>query len=241
VASCFHATAESEHADIRRLGFKQPIMIIPNGIDIPNALEKVKREQRTLLFLGRIHPKKGLDILLKAWEAVHKNFPEWKLKIVGNDDGYYGSNGYLDKLKKMARMLFLDRIEFCGSAYGQEKKLTYHNADLFVLPTYSENFGMTVAEALACGTPTIVSMGAPWEGLSSNKAGWWIEIGVDPLIVCLQNALSRSYNELLEMGMNGRRWMECEFSWHNIGSQITETYRWLSDRSLPKPPWVRLD
>ncbi|MDP1614646.1 MAG: glycosyltransferase, partial [Methylococcales bacterium] len=88
--SCFHATAESEYEDIRRMGFRQPVAVIPNGIDIPDLLPKVNSETRTLLFLGRIHPIKGLDMLLTAWQAVQSRFPDWRLQIVGPDN-----NGYL--------------------------------------------------------------------------------------------------------------------------------------------------
>ena len=100
---------------------------------------------------------------------------------------------------------------------------------------------MTVAESLAAGTPVIVSKGAPWSGMDQNDAGWWIEIGVDPLVACLKDALSSSPVELAAMGENGRAWMERDFLWDGIGAKMAATYRWLCDRSLPVPAWVRLD
>lgn len=236
-ATCFHATAECEYEDIRQLGFKQPVCIVPNGIDVPpNQEKRWGNDKRRLLFLGRIHPKKGMDILLRAWQAVESRFPDWELQVVGPDN-----NGYLAEMQELAKRLQLKRVVFTGVLYGEEKLRAYREASLFVLPTYSENFGLTVGEALAVGTPAIVSRGAPWAGLESYGAGWWIEIGVEPLVICLEEALSCSTENLVEMGRRGRSWMEAEFSWGHIGRQMAETYRWLLDRSLPVPHCVRLD
>jgi glycosyltransferase involved in cell wall biosynthesis len=240
-ATCFHATAESEYHDIRRLGFHQPVTIIPNGIDLPTLPDRLPSEQRTLLFLGRIHPKKGLDILLRAWRAVQNSFPNWRLVIAGSDDGYHGTSGYLDEIKAQAQQLGLKRLEFPGPLYGERKLQAYRNADLFVLPTYSENFGMTVAESLSLGTPAIVSKGAPWSGLDQENAGWWIEMALDPLIACLNDAMSRSAAELAVMGERGLSWMRREFCWEEIGARMAATYRWLCHKTLPVPAWFRLD
>lgn len=230
--SSFHATAKTEYEDIRRMGFRQPVAVIPNGIDIPDLLPKNKGVTRTLLFLGRVHPKKGLDLLLPAWQVVQDRFPDWQLQIVGPDN-----NGYLTKMQKLAMALRLKRVEFRGSLSGEKKAQAYRMADLFVLPTYSENFGMTVAEALAAGTPAIVSTGAPWEGLNPRGAGWWIDIGVDPLVACLVKALAMSPDTLAEMGLRGREWMQTEYSWARIGEQMALTYRWLLSGDK-KPEWV---
>lgn len=231
--SCFHATAESEHDDIRRMGFRQPIAIIPNGIDIPKLPPKGNLvNSQTLLFLGRIHPVKGLDILLPAWQAVQDRFPAWNLRIVGPDN-----RGYLSQMHQLARQLKLRRIEFSGPLHGDAKWLAYGKADLFVLPTYSENFGIAVAEALAAGTPAVVTKGAPWSGLTKQGAGWWIDIGVDSLVACLEEAMSRSASELAEMGYRGREWMTAEYSWVRISEQMAETYRWVVYGGT-KPAWV---
>ncbi len=240
-AACFHATAESEYEDIRRLGFRQPVTIIPNGVDIPCLAPKKPGRSRTLLFLGRLHSKKGLDMLLPAWQAVQNRFREWRIVIAGSDVDYYGKSGYLEEMRLLAQKLGLERVEFVGNLYGTEKTQAYRDADIFVLPTYSENFGMTVAEALAAGTPAIVSKGAPWEGLATRQAGWWIDIGIGPLVACLEDALGRSPDNLEQMGLRGRGWMEAEFSWAHFGAQMAETYRWLLDKSLPVPDWVRVD
>lgn len=221
-AACLHATAAAEYDDIRRMGFRQPVAIIPNGIDIPELQPKAEKDYRTLLFLGRVHPVKGLDMLLPAWRVVQDRFPDWHLKIVGPDN-----RGHLGEMRRLASELLLERIEFSGGLFGAQKWQAYRDADLFVLPTYSENFGMSVAEALAAGTPTIVSKGAPWSGLDTRKAGWWIDIGIDPLVACLEQALAESSNSLTAMGLRGRDWMEEEYSWMHVGRQMVETYYWI--------------
>ncbi len=230
--SCFHATALNEYEDIRRHKFNQPVAVVPNGVDIPEYLNYEKTRERTLLFLSRIHPKKGIDNLLNAWKIVRSKFPEWELKIVGPDNF-----GHLDEMKKLSAKLKLSRVEFTGPLFGQEKQMAYQQADLFVLPTYSENFGLAVAEALAAGTPAIVTKGAPWEGLNTHGAGQWIDIGVDPLVASLEDMMSRSREELTQMGVNGREWMKRDFSWDKIGAQMVETYQWMLGQAS-KPDWV---
>ena len=231
--ACFHATADSEYEDIRRMGFHQPVAVIPNGVDVPERVPKTKSDSRTLLFLSRIHPKKGLDILLPAWRAVQDRFADWRLRIVGP-----GKKAYFDQVNRLASELHLNRVEFVGPLYGKEKTVAYGQADLFVLPTYSENFGMSVAEALAAGTPVIVTKGAPWGKMETVDCGWWIDIGVDALVACLEDALSRSEDELNEMGLRGRRWMEAEFSWSQVARKMVKTYQWILDRQT-KVEWVK--
>ena len=233
--ACFHATCESELGDIRRAGFRQPVCIIPNGIDVPKLERWAVDGRRKLLFLGRIHPIKGVDLLLHAWRAVGPSFPDWELVVAGPDN-----RGYLPRMKALAAELDLQRVAFCGPLYGEEKLRAYREAELFVLPTHSENFGMTVAEALAAGTPAIATHGAPWAGLEQHGAGWWIEIGVDPLVACLEEALSRPRDELAARGIRGRQWMHKEFSWERVGVMMDQTYRWLLSGGEP-PTWVRLD
>jgi glycosyltransferase involved in cell wall biosynthesis len=234
--TCFHATAESEYCDIRRMGFKQPVAIIPNGIDIPTALPKQPyRKYRTLLFLGRIHPIKGLDMLLPAWAAVQQRFPDWQLKIVGPDN-----DGYLQEMKKLAIELNLERIEFTGALFDQEKWEAYQNAELFVLPTYSENFGISVAEALAVGIPAIVTKGAPWQNLEAHHAGWWIDTNIDALTSSLECALKLSNDQLEAMGKQGKKWMEDEFSWQQIAHMMNKTYEWVIEGGTP-PEWIKFD
>ena len=234
-ATCFHATAESEFEDIRRVGFHQPVCIIPNGVDIPGLSAQVSgsKTMRRLLFLGRVHPTKGVDLLLRAWSVVASRFADWQLEIVGPDNV-----GYLSAMQQLASDLKLPRVSFRGPLFGEDKVRAYQEADIFVLPTHSENFGLTVAEALASGTPAIVSRGAPWTGLEQHGAGWWIDIGVDPLVACLEQALVCSTEQLTAMGNSGRQWMQDEYSWDHIARMTLITYQWILDGGKP-PEWVK--
>jgi glycosyltransferase involved in cell wall biosynthesis len=234
-AQCLHATGEGECNDIRRFGLRQPICIIPNGVDIPRQYSGLKSARPILLFLGRIHPIKGIDILLYAWNAVQHRFPDWELHIAGPHEGDYSA-----AMQALAVDLRLERIVFRGPLYGDAKIEAYMAASVVVLPTHSENFGMTVAEALAAGTPVVVSKGAPWAKLPEQGAGWWVEIGVDPLVSCLEQALATAPKRLKEMGQAGREWMKRDFAWEQIGSRFLDTYRWLHEGGVV-PPWVKFD
>ena len=230
--TCFHATSMTEYYDIRMQGFTQPVAIIPNGIDIPPYEKLIKGPLKTVLFLGRIHPIKGLDMLLPAWKVLQDRHPDWTLRILGPDH-----RGYLGKMKTLARELDLTRVEFLEPVTGVEKAKELAGADLFILPSYSENFAISVAEALASGLPAIVTKGAPWDGLVRHRAGWHIDIGSNALIEAFDLAMNLSRGELEQMGLRGRQWMIDEFAWERIAYQMTETYAWiLGARDMPE--WV---
>jgi glycosyltransferase involved in cell wall biosynthesis len=231
---CFHATAESEYRDIRAAGLRAPVAIIPNGIDIGPARSRTPTEngRRRLLFLGRLHPVKGIDLLLHAWHRIESSFPDWELHIVGG-----GEPIHVKQLNQLAGNLGVRRVYFVGPAFGADKTRQFQQAELFVLPSHSENFGVAVAEALAHGMPVIVTKGAPWPGLATKDCGWWIETGETPLANCLRSALALSPEQLSEKGYRGRQWMEQEFSWNQVGYKMLETYRWLLGGGTT-PAWV---
>jgi glycosyltransferase involved in cell wall biosynthesis len=232
---CFHATAENEYQEIRRAGLRGPVAIIPNGIELRPKIVRTECGPRRLLFLGRIHPKKGIDVLLRAWGQIEPRFSEWELRIIGKDE-----LGYQARMQELSRTLGLKRVSFPGPAYGEQKAEEYKNAHLFVLPTHSENFGIAVAEALAWGLPAIVSKGAPWSGLEEKGCGWWIEKGVAPLVDCLASALALPPVQLYEKGQRGRLWIEQEFSWERVGRMMYETYSWLIGGGQ-SPSWVLVE
>ena len=233
-ADCLHATGPSELADCRRKGLLMPVASIPNGVDIP-VLRDVTREPsaaRKLLFLARVHPIKNVPTLLQAWRQVQDGAPDWELHVVGPDEG-----GHTRELKAQTQALGAERVHFRGAVLGEEKRRVFEDADLYVLPSHSENFGVSVAEALSYAVPSIVTTGAPWGGLETHGCGWWVDPQVEPLSHCLRNALGLSDAELQEMGRKGRAWMERDFSWDRVGRQMSATYEWLVGGG-PAPQWV---
>ncbi len=221
--SCFHATAESEAREIRSHGFRQPIAVVPNGVDVPTEIERGPRAKE-VLYLGRIHPKKGIDVLLHAWGRIEDSCPGWSLRIAGPDNG-----GYLSDMMSLSRSLSIKRASFDGELLGPERDEAYRRASLFVLSTRNENFGMTVAEALSRGTPAIVTTGAPWSGLRTHGCGWWIDQGVDPLARALKEAMALDPGALADMGERGWRWVNEEFSWRSVGRDMEAVYRWVAE------------
>ena len=222
-ASLLHATSEQEAQSFRDRRLSAPIAIIPNGVDAVERTQnpKADRDKRTALFLSRLHPKKGLPMLLEAWARVK---PEnWILNIVGPDEG-----GHRADLERQATLLGLaDRVRFSGPLKGALKAQAFHEANLFVLPTHSENFGIAVAEAMAHGLPVITTHAAPWELLETERCGWWVPVSVDGIAAALDDATRKSPEELIAMGERGRAVVAERFAWDRIASEFIDCYRWV--------------
>ncbi|MGJ1242297.1 glycosyltransferase [Sphingobacterium siyangense] len=236
-AACLHATALSEAEAIRRLGYKNPIAVIPNGInlsDYPVKESILIKEKRKILFLSRIHPKKGIELLIDAWEGADEYIKAgWEIEIVGN-----GESDYVAALQKIIRDKDLQKqIKIVGPKFGLDKIAVYHSADLFVLPTYSENFGIVIAEALACGIPVITTKGTPWQELEEYNAGKWIDVGVDFLRNALEETLIQDNGTLIEMGRNGRKLIEEKYSIESVAVSFVKLYEWILNRK-DKPEFV---
>jgi glycosyltransferase involved in cell wall biosynthesis len=140
-------------------------------------------------------------------------------------------------MKALARQLALRRVEFRGPLFGQEKLEAYARADAYVLPSWSENFGYTVAEALACGTPAITTRETPWPVLEREGCGWWIDTGGEALAACLREVLATSRAELDRRGNIGRDWVGRELGWSGVGRRMLASYRWLLEGG-DRPDWI---
>jgi glycosyltransferase involved in cell wall biosynthesis len=242
-AALLHATSDSEEHSLRQLGFAQPIAQIPNGIDVPPlSRASAPTRERTILYLGRLHPIKGVDVLIRAWGRISAKHGDARLLIVGP-----GSDAYRGELRSLAAGLDGARIQFRGPAYGEEKARLFRSAAAFALPSRSENFGMAVAEALAHALPVVVSRNAPWAGVATHRCGWWIDADEQALARALEDVLCLPQERLAEMGAAGRDWMQHEFSWPTVADRMIEAYRWvlgMGDRPshvhmAPQllPPW----
>ena len=246
-ATCLRATSMMEVESIRAAGFRNQIALIPNGVEMPPAWAvrestvpagdsdqgegMGERPVKTALFLSRIHPKKGLLNLVDAWRQLAPS--DWRLLIVGPDEG-----GHLAEVQRAVKQAGLGKsVEFPPEAWGDARWNYYRDADLFVLPTFSENFGLVIVEALACGVPVITTHGAPWEELQTRRCGWWIETGVEPLVVALRQAMATAPNELHAMGERGRDLVTQRYAWEPIGEMMAVTLHWLAGRA-PKPEWI---
>lgn len=222
-SSLIHATAQSEVEDIRGMGLSNKVIIAPLGVKIDNRVGHVERVdgKKVLLFVSRVQKKKGLMNLVQAWSQLPSEIKGgWIIRIVGPDQ-----DNHTDELKRLCTELDVEQdFEFVGPKYGDELTREYASADLFVLPTHSENFGSVVIEALAHKVPVICTKGAPWEDLETYKCGWWIDIGVDPLIEALMKAIKMSDEERHNMGTCGEFLVSTRYDWKTICRTLMNAY-----------------
>jgi len=254
-ATCIHALCQSEAESIRAYGLKNPIAVIPNGVVLPNfdrSTSNFERptKKRRLLFLGRIHPKKGLNELIEAWGMVQARGAEWELVIAGWDDG-----GHLDGLKKQASSLGLQwsvdgwepslcqsssALHFVGPKFGEEKDALLRSVDAFVLPSFSEGLPMSVLEAWAYGLPVIMTpqCNIPL-GFDLGAA-----VRIDPEKKSIAEGLRQFFalpeDDQKAMGLRGRRMVEEQFTWEKIADDMCNVYKWVLNGGTP-PDCVRLD
>jgi len=222
-----HATCESELNDIRRLGIRGPVAVIPNGIEIePFGYSSPKKQ---FLYLGRLHPEKGLECLLRAWQLISHNRGEWTLRIVGP-----GKLEYKSLLREYILANDLRGVFFGEPIFGKEKFQEYRNAAYFILPSFTENFGVSVVEALSMKVPSVANKGAPWQDLNKYNCGWWIESGPEALASALVNAINTPEPTRRMMGENGRALVLSKYSVQSTSRMMLDFYEYLlGERSAP--------
>ena len=226
-ALCHHVTADAEGANLLRLGLGVPVRMIPNGVDVPplgaersadRRGNAVRKGQRIALFLGRIYPVKGLPMLVEAWARVRPQ--GWELRIAGPDEA-----GHRAQLENAVSAAGLDGVvSFPGPLEGQDKMSAFLDADVFVLPTHSESFGMVVAEALAHGLPVLTTTGAPWPMLLERDCGWRVDTTVDGIEAGLRRATSCDGEVLQAMGARGRQLVAERFGWEHVAKEFLHLY-----------------
>jgi glycosyltransferase involved in cell wall biosynthesis len=233
-ATAFHATSQEEAAEIRDLGLEQPIAIIPNGIQPPKKVAKPDSNGHArALFLSRIHPKKGLLNLVRAWKAAQPP-SEWELVIAGPDE-----NGHRAEVESLVQRLDLQQqVKFVGEIDDDKKWDLYASAEVFVLPSFSENFGTCVVEALACGVPVITTTGAPWQDLPRLGFGWQSAATVEGVSDSLRQVIKMPKAELRARGAGAADWVRRSFSWDVAARQMISFYEWLQNE-VSRPGFVQ--
>jgi poly(glycerol-phosphate) alpha-glucosyltransferase len=239
-AACLRALSEAEAQSIRACGLRNPICVIPNGVDLPDLRESNAKTQsdnrKTLLYLGRLHPKKNISNLIRAWNETfnsqHGSGERWVLAIAGWDQG-----GYESELKRTATGA---SVVFLGSRFGAEKSECYRTCDAFILPSLSEGLPMTVLEAWAYAKPVLMTpeCNLP-EGFSADAA---LRIGpsAEEIAAGLKQLVEMSDDDRAAMGARGRTLVATRFSWPRIGEQMRAVYEWILG-SGPPPETIRLD
>ena len=237
-ADCIHALCQSEYESIRKFGLKNPVAIIPNGITLPEITTFNRNGNRkTLLFIGRIHPKKGLKELLLGLSTLKKNnskfFDVWNVKIAG-----WSQIGHIDELKRIVQENHLvDYVDFVGEVHGKEKEKLLCEANAFVLPSFSEGLPMSILEAWAYKLPVLMTdyCNIP-EGFSSVSA-IRIEPSAENIANNLETLSSLSNEDLAKMGLNGYSLVKRKFCWEEIAKQTIQLYEYLLNGG-EKPSFV---
>jgi glycosyltransferase involved in cell wall biosynthesis len=302
-AAMFHATAESEAESIReaskRLRDEEskrpkvketiaevPIVVAPNGVDLPDLGRRPGREtieekfpelnfRRWVVFMSRLHPKKGIDVLLRAWARQNVEHGAWSMEH-GEGESRRGERpkdqelersrtadspkangamlsrgqtkdlpvlilagsdliGYRREVEKMVKELGLeDSVVIIGEVQGEMKDTLLANADLFVLPSYSENFGIVVGEAMSWERPVITSTGTPWKEVAEVGAGWWVKPEEESLAEALAEAMDKRPQELEATGAKGRALVEERYTWAAPAAKLVRAYERMFSHSRPE-------
>lgn len=228
VCDLIHSTAETEKTNLLRLGWNDRVCVIPNCVQIDDIeMKRSWKRKKKVLFLSRVHPKKGVYFLIEAVGQMKGDFAGYTFTIAGP-----GEEAYVKELKAQAeRFGVADLFDFIGPVYAEDKWPLYREADLFVLPTWSENFGIVVPEALASGTPVMTTVGTPWAELNEVGCGWCTEIGTEPTKEALHKFLSCSEAELERMGRRGRKLVEEKYTSEAISRQFVNMYKSLMENN----------
>lgn len=237
-ASCIHALTHHEADQIHQLGFRTPVCVIPNGVDIPtddfgvaaNRRSRPSGRRCTLLFLGRVHPKKGLDFLMRIMqelgkeEAGHRLLMRWQLIVAGPDE-----LGTIGALKEICRTLHLDgTVSFVGPVYGLDKRTLLRDADAFVLPSLSEGLPMAVLEAWACGVPVLMTDACNLEVGFQAGAAMRLPTDLRSAAVALAAFLDLSDAQRRQMGERGAALVNEIYTWESVADKFLEVYGWIS-------------
>jgi glycosyltransferase involved in cell wall biosynthesis len=250
-AACLRALCQAEAQSIRAYGMRNPICVIPNGVDLPD-LSKVPTLQahafaegrKVLLYLGRLHPKKNVANLIRAWKQILNSHPStrayWVLAIAG-----WSQRGYEQKLKHLAGDLDTvatpehASIAFLGSRFGTDKNECYRACDAFIMPSLSEGLPMTVLEAWAHAKPVLMTPECNLPEGFGGEAALQIGTGPEEIAAGLKQVIEMSDDDRRAMGNRGRDLAATTFSWPRIGEQMCSVYEWVLGGGPPSEVIVK--
>jgi glycosyltransferase involved in cell wall biosynthesis len=237
-ASIIHVTEPAELSGVASMGLGPKSRLVPNGVDLdefsaPSKASKIIEKNRFdpkkkhVLFMSRIDRKKGLIYLVRSWIELSKQFTEWDLVIAGpiQDLKYFKE---IDDL--ISRASLNKRVHWLGMLNNEERLSVFQSSDLFVLPSYSENFGIVIAEALAAGLPVITTNGTPWSEINQHKAGWWIKLSQPTVTAAISDAFALSQRELGKKGGAGRLLVR-SYSWDVQAIKMAKVYEEVIDHA----------
>jgi glycosyltransferase involved in cell wall biosynthesis len=225
-AGFLHATSDEEANDIRRFGLTNDIVVTPNCMSpAPAPSSPVERDDAHVLFMSRLHPKKQVEVLLRAWPAIRAKRPDARLTIAGPSEG-----GYRERLEAEARTLGLQGVHFVGELRGEAKTEALARASVFAFPTRDENFGMVVAEALQAGLLVVCSVNAPWSVLEERGFGRWVDDSPERFSDAIVDVLGWSAAKQASARDAGRAYAAKEFS-GKVALPLVDAYRKLLDRA----------
>lgn len=222
ISDAIVATAETEKNNLLALGYNNNVHIIPNGIITDNIkCKKSWNEKKQILFLALYRKNKGIDILLQAISKIKNQLQGWTINIAGIEADYT-----IKDLQKMALQLNISNlVNITGPLFGEDKWNAYRNADVFILPTLNENFGIVIAESYLCGTPVITTKGAPWKLIEDYQCGWWIDRTLDNLIKAILDFIATGPDDRMKMGLTGAQLVKDNFSSHVIAQRMLDLYK----------------
>ena len=218
----------------RELGFTNPVAVLPNPIETTDIIDRPVRQSNHLRFgyLGRVHPRKRIERLIYAFDALRNDLSDAELLIIGADDKQYE-----EFLRKEVRRLHLENVHFTGFLTGKEKDEAIMSLSYLVVPSDFENFGNIVTEALVRGVPVIASKGMPWRELEDYHCGWWINNDQEAINRTILKAYGTSENDRIQMGMNGKRLMREKYAVDVLGLKMKQLYEWIL-KGGQKPDFV---
>ncbi len=245
LASCMHATCEAEYNHIRAFGYKGPVAIIGNPVNVPPFIDGIfssrerdmcndSKDVTKIGFLGRLHPIKRIEAIIQGMaEASHR--ADVRLVVMGS-----GDKAYEEFLHREVKRLGLDKqVEFAGFVNGEEKFRKLSQLSALFVTSDMENFGMIVPEALLVGTPVMASLGTPWKELEDHDCGWWRDNSPESVARVIDEIVEKSPSELLTMGMRGRELVLEKYEASKVAAKMLQLYSWLLGNG-EKPDFVHL-